>query len=94
MKDSRWDTHGILLTLATVALCGGIILTGHLLGKRKEEPMALTCAIATPDGLVGTVSGDVTNPEITDFGVVKAKDFTYTPASGELCIITSRGANP
>lgn len=62
--------------------------------KRQESSVihSLSCGIITPSGPVPTLNiADLKEISISEFGVIRARGFIYTPASGEVCFLNKKG---
>lgn len=84
-----------ILGLSILVLVFALGTIGVYAGYRwfQHQPVySLSCGIVTPAGPVPTLNiADLKEVEVSEFGVIRARGFIYTPASGEVCFLNKKG---
>ena len=94
-SESKFNPFTLALAIAMLSVT--VTSAVWILAGYEPEPtnevvtQDLTCGIITPNGMVGTIKGEVKNGTITDFGIIKHKDGLYIPTVNEVCILVEKG---
>lgn len=89
-KENPFSLIAIVIAVAVITWVA-LALTSRFINNEPEAvTQELTCGIITPNGMVGTIKGEVKNGTITDFGIIKHKDGLYIPTVNEVCLLTEK----